>query len=142
MKRKSGTIVAPKTVGILAAVVVGGVMVAAATSEDVDDVAYCVDDQNTVVAESDCDNTSTGTGSGGTTVFLGRWFVVGPYQQGLAAGTRLDPTLATNRVSAADSAARSAAGIAGSGRQVTGKSVTGKTGGFGSGLFNGKGFGG
>lgn len=95
------------------------------------DTVYCVDEQNTIVDESLCDDTSTGHSGGGSAL---AWFLIGRYAGGLAVGSRLHPAMSTSRFAASDAAARAAAGLSSSGRVSNGISAsTGKPAGFGSG---------
>ena len=99
-----------------------------AFEEEPDDVVYCVDESNTVVDDSKCDDTTT---SSGTSPLF--WYMMGRYNTGLPLGSKLDPSQSTQRVPFNDPAARSAAGLNKSGTVATGKSVSGKSGGFGTG---------
>lgn len=96
------------------------------------DTVYCVDEDNTIVDESRCDDTSTGHGGGGGSALA--WFLIGRYAGGLSVGSRLDPAMSTSRFAANDSAARAAAGLSSTGRVSNGISAsTGKAAGFGKG---------
>ena len=102
------------------------------------DRAYCVDKDNRVVSESNCDQTRGGTGAG-------FWFLAGRYASGIAPGTQLDSSQSTARIAASDTPARTAAGIGKTGivngSVASGKagfgSGSGKSGGFGHGGFGG-----
>ena len=145
-----GRMSAPASVTALA---VGLAMTGAlsACSGTTDDVVYCVDQNNQIVDDSKCDD-STGTSNNG--LF---WYMVGRYGSGLQPGTRLDPAQG-QRVSPRDQAARERAGIPRTGKVSTGKTGTvaskggfgkggtsagkGGTGGHGGGGFGGHGGGG
>lgn len=92
-----------------------------------DDAVYCVDNDNVVVDDNKCDD-STGTHGNGAF-----WYMMGRYNSGLTPGTRLDPGLSTARFSSTDSAARTKAGFS-----PTGKISTGRSGGLGAGTNSGK----
>lgn len=96
-----------------------------------EEVAYCVDANNTVVDEDLCDDDR-----GGGVYFLN----VGGHSSGLGAGARLK---GGHRFLPSDTAARSQHNIASSGRVVTGTKSAGygRAGGFGGGGRSG-GFGG
>lgn len=85
-----------------------------------DQVAYCVDESNTVVDDDYCDDDYDGRGGGG---FFFLAYGVG-FPRGAPVGTRLS---GGSRISARDTAARAAAGL-----PSTGRVVNGSTGGFGT----------
>lgn len=116
------------------------------------DTVYCVDADNTIVDEAQCDDVDptaspnpNGGGGGGSGLLA--WFLIGRYAGGLQPGTTLDPSMSTSRVAAGDAGARRAAGLAETGRISNGISAStgrpasigrgpgsdGKPGGFGNG---------
>lgn len=108
--------------------------------EEPDDVVYCVDDSNTVVDDTKC-NEPAAT-SGGSTTNPAFWYLIGRFSGGLPIGSQLDPALSTNKVPVNSPSARSAAGLNSTGKVSTGTSISGKGAGFGSGTGKGGGFGG
>lgn len=101
-----------------------------------DDVVYCVDENNVIVDQDLCDD-SSGTHSNG--IF---WYMMGRYSSGMQPGQSLDPQLQTARFRSNDGAARTKAGFKSSGKISTGKSAgfgtgSGKSGGFGGGAKGG-----
>ncbi|WP_313813285.1 hypothetical protein [Glutamicibacter sp.] len=98
-----------------------------------DDTVYCVDENNVVVDESQCNDAAPSsthhTGSGIGTALM--FFMIGRYAGGLRPGTRLDPAQSTQRFRSDDTAARSKAGLSGTVRNGYSAS-TGKPAGFGS----------
>lgn len=127
MGARHGAISAPVAVISAAALVLSG-----CGASEPDDVVYCVDENNMIVDEDRCDDTS-GTHSNG---FF--WYMVGRYNSGLKPGTSLDPALSSARFRSTDSAARTKAGFSSTGKISTGKSAGfgkggGKAGGFGGG---------
>ena len=108
--------------------------------EEPDDVVYCVDDSNTVVDDTKCNE--PGATSGGSAANPAFWYLIGRFSGGLPIGSRLDPALSTNKVPVNSPSARSAAGLNSTGKVSTGTSISGKGAGFGSGSGKGGGFGG
>ena len=129
MAKKSGRVGVPVTVLALAGVVIAGIALA---PNDPDDVSYCVDQNDTVVADSECDGRAPGSSGP-------RYIVIGSHGTGIPVGSRLDATNTTTRVVSTDSSARAAAGVPSSGSVKSGTSVSGKSGGFGGKLFGGSG---
>lgn len=127
--KKSGRIAIPVTVVALAGLVIAGLALA---PSDPDDIAYCVDEQNVVVADDECDSSRSSTYYGGP-----RFVVIGSHGTGIPVGSRLDSSNTRTRVSSTDTAGRSAAGVSSSGSVKGGTSVSGKSGGFGGKLFGG-----
>jgi hypothetical protein len=109
-----------------------------ASFEEPDDVVYCVDDSNTVVDDTKCNDPAV-TSSTGNPAF---WYLIGRFSGGLPLGSQLDPALTTNKVPVNNSSARTAAGLSPTGKVSTGTSISGKGAGFGSGTGKGGGFGG
>lgn len=108
--------------------------------EEPDDVVYCVDDSNTVVDDTKCNE--PGATNGGSTANPAFWYLIGRFSGGLPVGSQLDPALSTNKVPVNSPSARSAAGLNSTGKVSTGTSISGKGAGFGSGTGKGGGFGG
>lgn len=121
--------IALPAVATMAALVLSGCSAGAFESTPTGTV-YCVDDQNTIIDPSQCDDTSTHSSSGSHAF---TWFLIGRYAGGLLPGTRLDPSMSSSRVQTSDSAARAAAGLPRSGSVSNGISAaTGKPAGIGS----------
>ncbi|HBV09975.1 hypothetical protein ACFO7V_15120 [Glutamicibacter bergerei] len=98
-----------------------------------EDTVYCVDQDNVVVDEAQCNDAQGSSahhgGSGIGTALM--FFMIGRYAGGLRPGTRLDPTQSTQRFSTTDNAARTKAGLSGTFRNGYSAS-TGTPAGFGS----------
>ncbi|MER8025675.1 hypothetical protein [Glutamicibacter protophormiae] len=103
------------------------------TSTAPEDTVYCVDEDNVIVDETQCDDAQQtsahhhGPGIGTALMF----FMIGRYAGGLRPGTKLDPAQSTQRFRSDDAAARSKAGLSGTVRNGYSAS-TGKPAGFGS----------
>lgn len=118
--------------------------------EEPDDVVYCVDDTNTVVDDTKCNepganpspSPTPGATGGGTTANPAFWYLIGRFSGGLPIGSQLDPALSTNKVPVNNPSARAAVGLNSTGKVSTGTSISGKGAGFGSGTGKGGGFGG
>jgi hypothetical protein len=95
-----------------------------AAEEDEEQVAYCTDENGEIVDEDLCDDDR---GGGGGLFFL----YLGGFGRGLPVGTVL-PSGGT-RIDPGDSAARSRAGLPGTGKVTAGQRVSG---GIGSGVGN------
>lgn len=138
-------------VATAAALVLSGCGSSGFESSAPEDTVYCVDQDNVVVDEAQCEEESaTGhsTHAGGSSLLL--WYMVGQFTAGQRPGAQLNPAFASHRVQTTDTAGRTAAGLsatgtvkngqsAGFGKTTTGKSgsTPGKPGGFGGGVGTG-----
>lgn len=131
-------------VAAAAALVLAGCSPAIEEEAEPTDTVYCVDAENTIVDEELCNEQTETHHSGASTALL--FFMIGRYAGGLSTGTRLDPTLSSQRFQTTDTEARRAANLATSGvvrngtSAATGKpaslgksGTSGKSGGFGTG---------
>jgi hypothetical protein len=105
--------------------------VAACDSQDNDEKFYCVDQNDTIVDEDNCDDTSTR--SHGGVGILPLFFLAhsARYATGLRPGTKLPP--GGTKFAYNDAAARTAAGLPASGRVANGTVKSGSVGKGGSG---------
>jgi hypothetical protein len=111
------TVLTTAATGFMAGCSVGG--------EDEDQVAYCTDEDGTIVDDEYCDDGYRGPGAGFFFLYLGG------FRPGLPVGTVL-PRGGT-RINATDTAARQRAGLPANGKVSAGTRVSG---GIGSGVGN------
>jgi hypothetical protein len=117
----SNRIRAAFTTTVLATAATGFMAGCGADGEEEEQVAYCTDENGEIVDDDYCDDGY----SGGGLFFL----YLGGFRSGLPVGSRL-PAGGT-RIDPKDSAARQAAGLAGTGKVAAGTRVSG---GIGSGI--------
>lgn len=91
-----------------------------------EDTVYCVDADNVVVDEAQCEAEANANGgnahnSVGSSLFL--WYMVGRFTSGLRPGAKLDPAMSNHRVQTTDPVGRSAAGLSPSGPLRNGQSA-------------------
>lgn len=106
------------------------------TASQPEDTVYCVNAQNVVVDEAQCESEANANGgtthnSVGSSLLL--WYMVGRFTSGLRPGARLDPAMSSHRVQTTDAAGRSAAGLS-----PTGAVKNGQSAGFGKSGTTGK----
>ena len=91
-----------------------------------EETVYCVDQDNVVVDEAQCEAEANATGgnthnSVGSSLLL--WYMVGRFASGQRPGTKLDPAFSSHRVQTTDSVGRSAAGLSPTGAVKNGQSA-------------------
>jgi hypothetical protein len=121
----SNRVRAALTTTVLATAATGFMAGCGAGGEEDEQVAYCTDENGEIVDDDYCDDGYNGPGAGFFFLYLGG------FRSGLPVGSRL-PSGGT-RIDPRDSAARSAAGLPGTGKVSGGTRVSG---GIGSGVGN------
>jgi hypothetical protein len=121
----SNRVRAALTTTVLATAATGFMAGCGAGGEEDEQVAYCTDENGEIVDDDYCDDGYSGPGAGFFFLYLGG------FRSGLPVGSRL-PSGGT-RIDPRDSAARSSAGLPGTGKVSGGTRVSG---GIGSGLGN------
>lgn len=91
-----------------------------------EDTVYCVDKDNVVVDEAQCEAEANANGgnthhSAGSSLLL--WYMVGRFASGQRPGAKLDPAFSNHRVQTNDSVGRSAAGLSPTGAVKNGQSA-------------------
>jgi hypothetical protein len=121
----SNRVRAALTTTVLATAATGFMAGCGAGGEEDEQVAYCTDENGEIVDEDYCDDGYSGPGAGFFFLYLGG------FRSGLPVGSRL-PSGGT-RIDPRDSAARTSAGLPGTGKVSGGTRVSG---GIGSGVGN------
>ncbi len=121
----SNRVRAALTTTVLATAATGFMAGCGAGGEDDEQVAYCTDENGTIVDEDLCDDDRGGGFGGGGLFFL----YLGGFRPGLPVGTVL-PSGGT-RINPGDTVARQRAGLPGTGKVSAGQRVSG---GIGSGI--------
>jgi hypothetical protein len=121
----SNRVRAALTTTVLATAATGFMAGCGAGGEEDEQVAYCTDENGEIVDDDYCDDGYSGPGAGFFFLYLGG------FRSGLPVGSRL-PSGGT-RIDPRDSAARTSAGLPGTGKVSGGTRVSG---GIGSGVGN------